>query len=322
MNQNNAWSDDLICFIKECEKQTQLNLDSQSPNIELITQGLSNNNYLLKTSSSNFVIRENSPQSNEMCNRDSEVSCWQAAARNHLAPNLIWLKSDKSFYLSEYIPQPAKKVITAENALILLNHLKKLPTPKLEITSEQQWQIYHNKLNQIFIDLETAIGYESKYKTELTQWKQLFKILDSKQISIKSWVNDINAATSRLQFSHRDLNSENLLLKDERLICIDFEYACAAEPLYDITSLIESNQFSGLNQQALIEKYFYNLELASSDAIKAYPSMQKVYWSFFYYWAAIMAGETLKQLIRTDTPKLKSAFDNFIQYFRDCKDKI
>ncbi|MBM7073305.1 phosphotransferase [Shewanella sp. 202IG2-18] len=316
------WPIELINFIKECEQERNLNLNALEPQLELIADGLSNKNYLLKTQNCSYVIRENSPQSNAMCNRDNEVICWQTAAAQKLAPALIWFNNDKSYYLSEFIRQPANKIIEANATFNLLNQLQQLPKPEREITSQRQWQIYQYQLNQLVEDIELQLKVTTIHKTEFKQWMQFVQFLNAKQTNFSAWTDDILASTNELQFSHRDLNPDNLLIRGDRLICIDFEYACAAEPVYDIASAIESNHFSALDQQWLTEKYFANNKKASSDSTKVFPAMQKVYWGFFYYWAAIMAGETLKQMnVKSSSAKLEG-FSRYLNYQHQYQGKI
>lgn len=312
----------LIEFIKECEIKAGLDLGEHLPKLEQLTDGLSNNNYLLKTQQGSYLIRENTFHSTSLCDRGNEVECWQLAARANLAPKLLWFSSDKSYYLSEFVPQPQNKLLTPENILSLLGGLKSLPKPKLERTSHEQWIIYQKKLQLLFSDIEQLISKVSRFQVEFEKWKLLFQLIENKQRKIKAWTSDITAAILELQYTHRDLNSENLIIKDNKLICIDFEYSCAAEPLFDLASVIESNTLSELDKQTIAQRYLSKHRGVTVDAIKALPAMRKIHWCFFYYWAAFMAGFTLKQMLENNTPSLLADFDLFMGYPMEYEGKF
>ena len=314
MSASQTESHALVNFIKECERTASLDLGSKAPKLELINDGLSNKNYIIKSSNKSYVLRENSNQSDFICCRDNEIACWQQAMNANLAPELIHLSSDKKHYLSEYIPQPQPKVIDSKMLLTLLEQLKGLPEPKLEITSQQQWRIYQDKIEMLFEELQHLIQAAPAFKSELELWKRCYRFIENRQNKLKSWTADITAATLSTQYSHRDLNSDNLLIRNEQLICIDFEYACAAEPLYDLISITESNLTSEIDKHTFAETYLAAHNGVSKNAIQVLPSMKKIYWSFFYYWALMMAGITLKQMLLTNSKMLATEFERFKGY--------
>ena len=307
-------SNALLNFIKECEQNTSLDLGSNAPKLKLISSGLSNKNYILKTAEKSYVLRKNSDQSNFVCDRDNEIACWQLAASANLAPELIWSSSDNNYYLSEYIPQPQQKILDSEMLLTLLEELKLLPKPKLEITSQKQWLIYQDKVEALFDEMQHLVHTAPKFIPEFESWKQNYQFIENKQAQLKSWTSDITAATSSTQYSHRDLNPDNILLRSDQLICIDFEYTCAAEPLYDLISITESNLTSEIEKRAIAEKYVLNHNGICNNAINTLPSMKKVYWCFFYYWALMMAGITLKQMILSNSTSRSDEYERFKGY--------
>ncbi len=304
----------LIGFIKECERNTSLDLSSDSPSLELLTNGLSNKNYLIRTPDKSYVLRENSSQSDFVCDRDNEIACWQTAAKAKLAPELIRFSSDKRYYLSEYVHQPHVRLTDNDMRLTLLAELKQLPEPDLEITSQRQWLIYQNKIEVLFQEMSGLGQAAPLLKTEFEAWKQGYRFIESRQKQLKTWTSDITASTLSLQYSHRDLNPENLLTHNNRLICIDFEYACAAEPLYDLVSILESDSISETDKQAIAESYLSGHDGVSGDAMKAVPSMNNVYRCFSRYWALMMAGITLKRMLISDSGSELPELNRFMAY--------
>ena len=295
-----------------CQQQTQLFTLDPSCTLTPLTNGLSNQNYLFQTHDSSFVIRENSSHSNIICDRENEIKCWKTAAKIDLAPSLLWCSNDYNYYLSHYLPQPTITNVSPSTALELLNSLKQLQLPERSISSYQQWLIYHQQLEALFIELERNIN--EKHISSFNDWASLFKNIEKKQKLIQTWAIDVQSSTINQQFSHRDLNSDNLLIKEKKLVCIDFEYACAAEPIYDLVSLLEGISFSKIERQHITENYLNNNNNVEKRSIMAISSMAYLYQIFSDYWVALMAGSTLLEATKQEGLEVIAEFNRFMEH--------
>ncbi|QIR14296.1 phosphotransferase [Shewanella aestuarii] len=310
-----------------------LELAQQCIDVEVITAGISNQNYLLNCQLSNGeyqpkVLRINQPKA-LWCDRDDEVRSWLLAYQANLAPRLIFSSINKELYLSEYIAQSEswaqfyqeygveslrQSHIYLENQthdnqpveylVALLQQLQQLPLPKQQISVTEQWQSYHQRL----------VDYSKHCRNPV--WLRHFEELQAISPLINRWLDRLAQCLIRPTFCHRDLSPFNLLLysglSDElptqqsrlssskicppKLLCIDFEYAAASHPLFDLASVIASHQLSDKQVRRLIEGYFAWQAQSDSpslkpDAINAIDCAINCYWLFAAIWSLLLVDD-------------------------------
>ncbi len=284
--------------------------------IVALTQGLSNRNYYVrgihasKNSESEWVLRVNSWASTQICDRSSEIAAWCDASYAALAPKVVYISPEKDFYLSEYITQNDNQswsdLISANGAhplstigerwpnaeqllLQLLNGLKALPVPQNIITVEQQWQIYHARLSQ----MQQLLWQHIDNSPHSAAWLQQYDKLLAQQDAVAEMLGSLNLCLINNQFSHRDLNPFNILVMQDKLNCIDFEYACSSHPLCDLASVISSHSLSSKQRHWLIENYLDKQTNLNHHAQDAIPAAVDLYWVFAVCWALQMAFDSL-----------------------------
>jgi thiamine kinase-like enzyme len=282
-----------------------------------LTQGLSNQNYYVrglhpsKAVESEWVLRLNSWASSQICDRDSEVHAWRSASDANLAPKMVYISPDKQFYLSEFLSQQHHRswseLISANGAhpvthtqenwpgaeqllLQLLNGLKQLPPPKNVITVDKQWQIYHARLCQM---QQQLLNKDSDIHPNIEPWLQQFDCLITQTDAINSMLDTLEQCLVNLQFSHRDLNPFNILIGQNKLHCIDFEYACSSHPLCDLASVIASHSLSSKQRHWLIANYLRQQGNLNQHAADAVPAAVDLYWVFAVCWALQMAFDNI-----------------------------
>lgn len=293
--------------------------------------GLSNSNFLfegvvLSSEVDNripqkMVLRMNSDHSDSMCCREDELNCWQLALEQDCAPALYWVSEDERYYVSEYIEQTrsiwarlernrATDVIVRamennessfrndqaqasianfegaepeKKLLSLFTALSQLPTPDNEMSVRQQWVIYKTRLE---------IAAEKSNDTEYGMWLDAWQKLADFNLHIESWLQGMEACLIRPQYCHRDLNPHNLLLKDGKLYCIDFEYACASHPLFDLASILATHNLNSDQIQYLITQVLRSNPNMNDEAGNAIPAALNLFWLFACAWALLMAAES------------------------------
>ncbi|GGP49933.1 aminoglycoside phosphotransferase [Shewanella algicola] len=312
---------------------TYHSLLTQCTAVTLLNTGLSNQNYLLSFPSGDKVLRVNQRHSH-WCNRALEVECWRSAIAANIAPKLEWVSDDKQFYLSEFITQPqgdwslfssmfghsSTRPMTAMthlnvDAVTLLAQLfaslSQLPVPSRSITVSAQWQQYAEQLAQ--------------YSTEQTQlhWQQAWQQLQRLNARVRHWLSQLESCVLLPMFCHRDLTPHNLLLSSSlslqnnpghigqaKLYCIDYEYAVASHPLFDLASAIATHQLTNeqVNQltHKVIVQYCQMASLTDVAAAKAaLPAAINCFWLFSAMWALLMAAQDTEQSTQ------------YIDYFND-----
>ncbi|WP_372870397.1 phosphotransferase [Shewanella sp.] len=280
-------------------------------NVSALTQGLSNDNALIEANGRAWVLRINRDESSAFCQRAFEAGNWQLAARAGLAPPLLAISDDGRCYLShrldhgdwpeKYAEIPASGFrglassdegkwlgapvdsaqADARLLLALLKGLQQLPLPANAKGFTEQWQDYQRALD-----------------SGLPQWQYCDEWRRA-QMQLASCAWDIQAALERIerkplnfQYSHRDLTPHNLLCHGGKLYCIDFEYACASHPLWDLATVLASHRLTADAQTALVHAYLdFHPQLDQRDAPLIVDAVA-LHWYFGAIWALLMAGQS------------------------------
>lgn len=170
---------------------------------------------------------------------------------------------------------------TARLLLELLLQLRELPTGPYAISITEQWQEYHQQM----------LAYQASL-TATHNWNERVAKLLNIQIAIKDWCDNLAACLIKPQFCHRDLNPHNLLLRNNRLYCIDFEYATASHPLCELAVVLATHALTPAQQNELVTQYLSEHPYVSVNAVAAVPAAIDMYWVFACYWALLMAAQT------------------------------
>ncbi|WP_394203586.1 phosphotransferase [Shewanella waksmanii] len=279
--------------------------------------GLSNHNYLLQDGVNKWVLRVNQNASDGFVRRKDELASWQIAGNAGLAPQLRFVSSTMDCFLSDYVETQSdwsqlahdvdgaavdnQSICLRQRAPQLLAQLllamQDLPLPQNHISLSRQWQHYLTQLHHIAVKLETMASSGPPNTNQLaisieqwqTQWQRLQRLHHDTQLKIDS----CDAVSLRNQYSHRDLTPYNLLLSDEHLLCIDFEYACQSHPLFDLAVVLQTHGISSSQQAQLKALYFSKQQNLKLGAEQALPAMGALYWTYSAAWALLMAGQSL-----------------------------
>ncbi|MFV0594701.1 phosphotransferase [Shewanella sp.] len=191
------------------------------------------------------------------------------------ADKQAWYQSERLALLEALTPNRAHSLL-----LQLLQQLREQATGPYHISITEQWQEYHAQLLAF-----AAVGNCEAWQSRLAQ-------LLSIQTQIHGWTATLADCLVAAQFCHRDLNPHNLLLKDNQLYCIDFEYATTSHPLCELAVVLATHQLTPAQRYLLVRQYLAGHPGLTSDAIKAIPAAIEMYWVFAVYWALLMAAHT------------------------------
>ncbi|MFB2640326.1 phosphotransferase [Shewanella bicestrii] len=229
--------------------------------------------------------------SKELSWKELESQCSAAAFCQGEAHIEAWLQSHADIkgaaYKQAWYPSkrfPLLEALTPNRAhsllLQLLQQLREQATGPYHISITEQWQEYHAQL----LDFAAADKGEA--------WQSRLAQLLSIQRQIHGWMATLADCLVKPQFCHRDLNPHNLLLKDNQLYCIDFEYTTASHPLCELAVVLATHQLTPAQRHLLVRQYLTGHPGLTSDAIKAIPAAIEMYWVFAVYWALLMAAHT------------------------------
>jgi thiamine kinase-like enzyme len=185
--------------------------------------GLSNQSYLLKSDTGKLVLRINGSGSLlPGANRNDEINIWKAAAKQGIAPTLIFVDPQYRYLVSTYInsdlpakPQFNKAIIDQAFSLLKSCHQLDVKASSINYVNhiEHYWQIIEAKNQPINPDL-------------IKQRKPIQQTLDSLLQS--------NTPTG---ICHHDPVKANFVGTPDRLYLIDWEYACNGLQIMDYAAL-------------------------------------------------------------------------------------
>ncbi|QDF66793.1 hypothetical protein FJQ87_08785 [Shewanella sp. SNU WT4] len=94
------------------------------------------------------------------------------------------------------------------------------------------------------------------------------------------------------QFSHRDLHPDNLLLQSDSVYVIDFEFSCDFHPLWDLTSIIATCEFTDTEAFSFCQAYLARHPHFSGNEMVLIPAMLDCYWFTASIWALNQACDS------------------------------
>ena len=246
-----------------------------------LCMGTSNQNFHVESGGEQWVLRINNPLTHRLCPRANEVACWRLAEAAGIAPELKFVSVDYNYYLSRYLGAERPWHIEYKNnsetvSLLsqLLDKVAHLPLPKHQVTPRHQWQFYRQEILTRQIQFNLAL-------------KQAAAELFALEESIEQILQRLEESQT-LRFCHRDLNPHNLLLENNQLICIDFEYACSSDPRLELAALLAHHRLSNSQYSQLKSS---QLTGSTQEKDQALRDANFLYWLFTASWALLMCDD-------------------------------
>ncbi|MCL1039709.1 phosphotransferase [Shewanella submarina] len=271
--------------------------------VSRLSGGLSNNNYLLAETR---VLRVNRNLDGLGSGRVNEIKAWETAAGKELAPALYDVSKGYEYYLSQYLrdgcpdkqgmQQISSKQLSSAllescgdrfkeqsisshmHALLeLMLGLGRLPLPEYRIDASKQWHTYQ----QALLDVRRSAT------------APLCRAIDTllvRQVQVSDWITSMESAQTGLEiFCHRDLNPLNLLRADDRLMAIDFEYACQSGPLNELATVLATHKLNHDEVCWLCHHYLNGIGLVDWKPQQVLASVN-TYWVFSCCWALLQSA--------------------------------
>jgi thiamine kinase-like enzyme len=236
--------------------------------LKQLTQGKRTSSYQVQTDRGHYVVRHYGPSVLGVC-RQQELRCQHAAAAAGLAPAPLCLNNHQRMLITEFLPEASPI-----SALCIRQNLPELA---------QKLATLHQ------LPVQTAV---------LDPWlylQQLKKQLESHWTAQaeKIWLPLITAARDLQYFQadiglcHMDLHVQNMLLWQNKLWLIDFEYCQLADVVFDLVALIVQFELSEAEQQLLLDNYRASRRDSCSTQLVEKLALAKVVYAGFcwlWYW--------------------------------------
>ncbi len=197
---------------------------------------MSNYNFCARVDEQRFFVRCQSEFSSELgIDRFHEVSCQQRAAEAGIAPRVLWHCPEHHCLVSEWLsgcslgedPEPVDPVMLA--GLVTRLHQLKAPAQHLDLPVRANW--YWKNIPDCLKSPERTVLHR-----KLLAYCQRVKLVSS-------------------TFCHHDLNPNNVMQVEGRLWLVDWEYAAAGDPAFDLATILYTHNCDPAWWQQFLRSY-------------------------------------------------------------------
>lgn len=207
--------------------------------------GLTNHSVLLQANTRQYVLRINAGNSDALdLNRAAEIEILNLAAQSNLAPTLVYADPEQNYLVTEYLEGFAWKNSQSatspglDQLATLLKSIHGLPTSPAVL--------------EAVLDVkQKAVNYWASID-ETAAWAQPLQGL---MANIETIIEAVSATKQPSCLCHNDLVPENLILKDQELLAVDWEYAAIGNPYFDLAVVVEEHKLDHQSTSRLLSLY-------------------------------------------------------------------
>jgi thiamine kinase-like enzyme len=250
------------------ERLRKLGLVRRPFSIERISGGLSNHNFAVRAGGQSYFVRICQELPLLGIDRRNEMVCHQAASFRGLAPEIV--HHERGLLITRFIegrtldPAAIRDPTMLPRLAALLGHL------------HEGW------------DLVTGeVLYFCAFQTVRTYARTAARLQATLPHDIDRILADMTALSRQIApfrpvLCHNDMLPANLIDEGERLWLLDWEYAGAGHPLFDLAHTSTANGLSLEQQRALLEAYPGRLPtaaLAELQIFRVVALLRETLWS-------------------------------------------
>jgi thiamine kinase len=178
-----------------------------------LSGGLSNCSLLLEGAMSSYVLRIGNQHPPPGVDRRRELRLAGAAAEHGLAPPLLFCDPDRGLMITRYVGEAETQTTSLEALPALLRAIHTLPSSGERLDSPAQLEHWRELLTS-----DSATG----------------QLLDNNEPCLARSIQCIRSSTRAPVTCHNDLLTANRRLWEGKLIALDWEYAAAGDPFFDL----------------------------------------------------------------------------------------
>lgn len=253
-------------------RQELLNLEyTEEINSIIFLGGISNENFLINNKvvlRIPYKLNSNRDRFNNECLNLFQYEMGNIAYSNNIGPKLFNYSLKRNTKLTKYLTN--YKQIKFNN-LSDLNLEKVIDTLKQIHSFKPSTYKELNFFDDISIWLKDSIDNDFNLKTKVVQ-------------DFLCFFHTIYDSLPK-ELSHCDALESNILIKDNNIKIIDFEYSSYTFKYFDLVSLLSENDINENTKQKIINYYFKDSEKEKEEFLKLEKILHKALDLYWYSWA-------------------------------------
>ncbi len=240
-----------------------------------LTQGLTNKSYLLYTGKERWVLRINTRNSEALAlDRDEELYFHSAAARQNIAPKVIYADPYNHYLITQFIEGGHWRASSDSEQRI----------KDIRAVTEALYNVHKFPIDAIEIDYLDRIEHYWK-KLDLGR-SEFSKILKPLYPQVKSFFIHYQQAIQHRKPCHHDTVIENIFVVPEGIQLIDWEYAALGDPWFDIAVFCDSAKLTPEEKNEVVT-YYCELHGGGADCKDAFLRAQQGFYYIDLLWHCV-----------------------------------
>jgi thiamine kinase-like enzyme len=211
--------------------------------MEPLSGGITNVNYLVKDGEQQFVVRLGNDIIEHQIMRFNELAASKAAFAAGLSPKVIY--SEAGILVLEYIPSKPLDATQVKDPKNLPGIIKLIKNCHTEIPQYLRGPALIFWVFHVLRDYGWTL--REAQSAHLSKLPELLQAADRLEAA---------SGPHQMVFGHNDLLAANIIDDGQRLWLVDWDYAGFNSPLFDLGGLASNNQFNETQEQYLLETYF------------------------------------------------------------------
>lgn len=240
--------------------------------LQKLATSSTNDNFYIHTQRGHYLLRHYAPFVEGVC-RQQELRCQHAAAAVGVAPAPLCLNNHQRMLVSEFLTRSRHfdwqlhhgELMQLVEKLVRLHRLT-VQTPELQPLAYLQ-QLYD------------AVPVDSRHLLD----PQIFALL-------LQTAGDFTDLPTDIVLCHMDLHSGNILLQQQRIWLIDFEYCQRADSSFDLAALSLNLQMNSAEEMAMLEFYLQYRPQATLGLTERLRLAKRLYSGFCWLWYLTLPG--------------------------------
>lgn len=273
---------------KQIEHINSLDFWTSSVEIEPISGGITNQNYLVTAKEARYFVRIGEDIPVHGVKRFNELAASIAAHKAGISPAVLY--SEPGIMVLEYIDGLA---LTAEDVRSEKNLSRIIELLK---TCHHDIPKYFKGPALVFWVFQVVRDYANTLRECKSHWTAELNDLQNKAAQL-----EVDVGRITLVFGHNDLLCGNIIDDGNRLWLIDWDYAGFNSPLFDLGGLASNNGFDTQEEVFLLEQYFS--ETPDPTLYKQYSAMK----------CASLLRETLWSMVSEHHSEINFDFNQYTQ---------